>query len=132
MTVEPSREPSHTAISSSACLVCGVALTASQQRYCTRACQQQAYRLRHQPSRLDLTLLRAELKRQRRLLQHTVYECPTCETRSVGHQRCTECNTFARRIGLGGNCPECDAVLAFTDLLGEEVASLPFTNRHRA
>ena len=127
MTVEPSREPSHTAPSSSACLVCGAALTASQRRYCRRACQQYAYRLRHQPLRPDLTLLRADLKRQRQLLQHTVYECPTCEIRSVGLQRCTECNTFARRIGLGGNCPECDAVLALTDLLGDEVAPSLFT-----
>jgi hypothetical protein len=80
MTVEPSREPSRTVISSSACLMCGAALTASQQRYCARACQQRAYRLRHQPLRLDLTLLCSELKRRRQLLQHTVYECPTCET----------------------------------------------------
>ena len=120
MTVEPTREPSHTAISSSACLVCGVALTASQQRYCTRACQQQAYRLRHQPSCLDLTLLRAELKRQRRLLQHTVYECPTCEARFLGEQRCPDCHVFCRRVGPGGACPHCDEPVTLTDLLGTE------------
>jgi hypothetical protein len=121
MIDEPSHEPSHTAISSSACTICGTALRSPQQRYCTRACQQRAYRLRHQPSCLDLTLVGAELKRRRQLLQHTVYECPTCEARSVGHQRCAECNTFGRRIGFGANCPDCDAVLVLTDLLGEEV-----------
>jgi hypothetical protein len=128
MTAEPSREPSHTAISTSstsACIVCGAALSTLQQRYCTRACQQRAYRLRHhQPARLDLTLGRAELKRRRDLLQHTVYECPTCDTRSVGDPRCTDCNTFMRRLGLGGNCPECDAVVLLTDLLREEAVVL--------
>jgi hypothetical protein len=125
MTAEPSREPSHAPISSSACLVCGAALSTPQQRYCTRACQQHAYRLRHQqPAHPDLTLLRAELKRRRHLLQRTVYECPTCQTRSIGDQRCADCNTFTRRLGLGGSCPECDAVVLLTDLLGEEAVVL--------
>jgi hypothetical protein len=75
-----------------------------------------------------LPLLRAELRRQQRLLQHTVYECPTCETRAVGEQRCAECNTFSRRIGLGNNCPECDAVILFTDLIGLDIIS-PSTPR---
>ena len=117
MTAEPSRQPSHTAPSASTCVVCGAALSTRQQRYCTRACQQHAYRARHQlPVSLDLLRLRAELQRQRRLLQHTVYECPTCQTRVLGEQRCAECNTFTRRIGLGGNCLECDAVILLTDL----------------
>ena len=124
MTAEPSREPSRTASASPTCLVCGVALSTPQQRYCTRACQQRAYRLRHQqPVRLDLPRLRAELRRQRTLLQHTVYECPTCQTRTVGDQRCAECNTFTRRIGLGGSCPECDAVILLTEFIGLETIS---------
>jgi hypothetical protein len=119
MIAEPSREPSHTGSSSSTCLVCGVPLSAPQQRYCTRACQQHAYRLRHQrPTRLDLSLLRAELGRQQSLLHHTVYECPTCGTCAIGEQRCAECNIFTRRIGLGGSCPECDAVILLTELIG--------------
>ena len=73
---------------------------------------------------MDLPRVRAELKRQRDLLQHTVYECPTCDTRSVGNQRCAECNTFMRRLGLGGSCPECDAVVLLKDLLGEETVVL--------
>lgn len=118
MIDEPSREPSRTGTSSRTCLICGTALSPSQQRYCTRACQQNAYRLRHhQPLQLDVALLRAELKRRRQLAQHTVYECPSCETRSVGEQRCGECNTFARALGLGGHCPDCDSVLLVSDLL---------------
>jgi hypothetical protein len=110
MTAEPSRQPSHTPSATSMCLVCGTALSTRQQRYCTRTRHQHA-------APLDLPHLRAELQRQRRLLEHSVYECPTCETRALGEQRCAECNTFTRRIGLGGNCPECDAVILLTDLL---------------
>lgn len=73
---------------------------------------------------MDLRLVRADLEQRRDLLQHTVYECPTCDTRSVGDQRCTDCNTFMCRLGLGGTCPECDAVVLLTDLLREEVVVL--------
>ena len=125
MTAEPSREPSRTTLSTPACLMCGASLNTSQQRYCTRACQQHAYRLRHRrPTHLDLARLRAELKQQRQLSQHTVYECPSCQTQLLGQQRCGECNTFARLAGLGGTCPECDAVVLLADLFREEVLAL--------
>lgn len=125
MTNEPSRQPSHTLVTPSTCLVCGSALTPTQQRYCTRACQQQAYRLRHQrTARRDLTQLRTDLQHRRQLRTYTIYECPTCETRSVGDQRCADCNTFTRAVGLGGNCPECDAVVLLSDLIGEEARGL--------
>jgi predicted nucleic acid-binding Zn ribbon protein len=132
MTAESSREPSRTAISSTTCVVCGAALRTSQQRYCTRACQQQAYRLRlrqHQPSRVDLVNIQAELKRRRHLTEQMVYECPTCETRSVGEQRCSDCNTFARALGVGGSCPDCDAVLLLTELIQQEGAPTPQPKR---
>ena len=125
MTAEPSRQPSRTVLSSPTCLVCGTSLSTPQQRYCTRACQQHAYRLRHsQSSRLDIAKLRAELQRRRRLTEHTVYECSTCETRSVGQQRCADCNTFGRALGLGGSCPDCDTVILLTDLLQMEVVPI--------
>ena len=55
--------------------------------HCTRACQQQAYRLRHhQPSRPDLATLHSELKRRKLLADQTVYECPKCERRSIGRR----------------------------------------------
>jgi len=126
MIQEPSREPSRTVTSSRTCLICGAALSPTQQRYCTRACQQQAYRLRHrQPVRLDVALLRTELKRRRQLAEHTVYECPSCDMRSVGEQRCGECNTFGRTLGLGGHCPDCDSVLLLNDLLEQAGLHVP-------
>ena len=106
MTAEPSRQPARTAHSSRTCLICGAALSPSQQRYCTRACQQQAYRLRQrQPSRLDLVLVRAELKRRRQLTEYTVYECPACETRCVGEQRLRGVQHVRSRRRIGWPLP---------------------------
>ena len=51
----------------------------------------------------------------------TVDECDSCGTRAVGQQRCNECGTFMRKIGLGGPCPHCDEPVAVTELLDQEV-----------
>ena len=59
------------------CLVCGVALASTRARYCSRAHQQLAFRLRHQ-SHVDLQHLRQQLQQRRALTARTVYECPNC------------------------------------------------------
>lgn len=51
------------------------------------------------------------------LTEHTVYECPECETRYLGEQRCAECNRFCRVAGLGGACPDCEQPVLLSDLL---------------
>jgi hypothetical protein len=51
----------------------------------------------------------------------TVYECNTCGRRAVGEQRCTDCTTFMRSVGIGGSCPCCDEPIAIAELLAEEV-----------
>ena len=51
----------------------------------------------------------------------TVYECQGCGARAVGQQRCEECGTFMRKLGLGGPCPHCDEPVAVTELLDQEV-----------
>ena len=107
------------------CLVCGAALTSSRARYCSRAHQQRAFRLRHQPSLPDLQRLRQELQRRRMVVARTIYECPSCGERLVGERRCPDCQLFTRAIGLGGHCPECDTPLLLVDLLGEEVVGTP-------
>jgi transcription initiation factor IIE alpha subunit len=61
------------------------------------------------------------LRRQRTLVAHTVYECPRCEERYLGVRQCPECHLFGRAVGLGGTCPDCDAVILLVDLVGEEV-----------
>jgi hypothetical protein len=107
----------------SGCLVCGGALSSSRARYCSRAHQQRAFRLRHQTKLPDLQRVRQELQRRRAVVAHTIYECQSCGERLVGERRCPACNLFSRAIGLGGHCPECDTPVLLVDLLGEEVVA---------
>jgi len=108
---------------SGGCLVCSAALRSRRARYCSRAHQQLAFRLRHQQPLPDLQQLRHELQRRRAVVARTVYECPNCGERSIGERRCPDCQLFSRAIGLGGHCPECDTPLLLVDLLGEEVVA---------
>jgi hypothetical protein len=119
-TDTPMRDGSRDA--SVGCLVCGAALASTRARYCSRAHQQRAFRLR-QHTDVDLQDVHQQLQRRRALIAHTVYECPSCSERFVGERRCAECNLFSRAIGLGGHCPECEAPVLLVDLLGEEVAT---------
>ncbi len=93
------------------CPVCGAVVPAAdRQRYCSAGCRQAAWRRRRQaapssvppaaPTRVALT----------------VYECPACEARLLGQQRCPECQLWARRLGLGGLCPHCDEPVTLADL----------------
>ena len=107
----------------SGCLVCGAPLASSRKRYCSRAHQQRAFRLRRQPGPPDLKRLRQELRQRRAVVAHTIYECPRCSERLVGERRCPECNLYGRAVGLGGYCLECETPLLLVDLLGEEVVA---------
>ena len=53
----------------------------------------------------------------RLLVDHTVYECPSCQERFLGERRCPDCHLFARAVGLGGSCPDCETVILLADLL---------------
>ena len=106
----------------SGCLVCGAPLASTRARYCSRAHQQRAFRLRHRTG-VDLQNLRRQLQRRDALVAHMVYECPNCTERFVGERRCSECHLFSRAIGVGGHCPECEAPILLADLLGEEVVA---------
>lgn len=89
---------------------------AGRRRFCSDACRAAAYRRRRNASR---PALRVPEDRPRRPI--TVYECDSCAYRAVGEQRCPECSTFMRRIGIGGECPHCSEPVAVIDLLAEEV-----------
>ena len=103
------------------CLMCGGPRPSTHARYCTRACQQRSYRLRHQTPTADLISVRNTLQRRKALVAHTIYECGGCGERFLGERRCADCNLFARAVGLGGVCPECDTAILIQDLLGEGV-----------
>jgi hypothetical protein len=93
-----------------ACGVCGTAFARSgRRRHCSDACRQAAWHRRHAAPVEPLVAKPG-----------TVYECPSCEARLLGEQRCEDCNVFARRLGAGAPCPHCDELVAISDLLGPE------------
>ena len=88
-----------------ACPICGHGFRPSgRRRFCSDACRQAAWRAR-QPIASALPLA------PRTPRPVTVYECPACEARFLGEQRCPDCHLFCRRVGPGGACPHCDEPL---------------------
>lgn len=84
-----------------------------KRRYCSNACRVAAHRRRHRTPDAPEPL--APARESRRV--HTVYECPTCDGRVLGEQRCEECNTFMRSLGLGGLSPCCGDPITVEELL---------------
>ena len=116
MTRSPSRDDAGTMT----CPVCQRPFTPTgRQRYCTSACRKAAFRRRHQAPPAPITVPAARPRRD-----HTIYECPDCEQRLLGEQRCPDCGIFARRIGPGGPCPHCSEPVTIADLL-QEVVTMP-------
>ena len=94
-----------------ACPICRHGFHPSgRRRCCSDACRQAAWRAR-QPVAAVVPIP------SRSPRPTTVYECPTCETRSLGEQRCPNGGLFCRRVGPGGPCPHCDEPVALTDLV---------------
>jgi len=101
--VNPVRNDSETM----SCQVCGTAFRRSgRRRHCSNACRQAAWRRR---SRAPILPVVAK--------PDTVSQRPNCEARFLGKQRCQDCNTWARRLGPGGQCPCCDEPISVTELL---------------
>lgn len=98
-----------------ACALCGRGFMPSgRRRFCSDACRQAAFRARvaapepFQPARAN-----------------TVYECPGCEARFVGTQRCDECNLWCRRLGPGALCPHCEEPVALGDIVSPAQMAAP-------
>jgi len=104
------------------CVLCPAPRLSGRGRYCSGACRQRAFRLRHTAlPNLEEGLLRKALRLRATLTEHTIYECPTCETRYLGERRCSDCNLFCRVVGLGGACTDCEQPILLSDLLDLEV-----------
>ena len=89
-----------------------------RRRFCSDACRAAAYRRRRDAAPASVVVPRAQPRRP-----ITVYECDSCGARAVGQQRCDECSTFMRRVGIGGHCPNCDEPVAIAELLEPEVTN---------
>ncbi len=97
-----------------ACPACGSLFTRSgRRRFCSDACRAAAYRRRRGVGQV----IPVPQARPRRPI--TVYECQACGTRALGEQRCADCSTFMRKIGIGGECPCCNEPVAISDLVAE-------------
>jgi hypothetical protein len=108
MNVAPSRHDPVT----TPCPICARPFTpVGRQAYCSGTCRSAAYRRRRDSGPLTPTVPPARPKRP-----ITVYECDSCGERALGDQRCQNCNTWMRRVGIGGNCPACDEPVALNEL----------------
>jgi hypothetical protein len=116
----PSSDDSVTMLGSTRSVRCGVCghrfAARGRQLWCSAACRQTAFRRRSQPL---LSSRPALLRRVGRGRASTVYECPQCESRTLGTQRCDDCNCFGFRVGMGGLCPQCAEPVALVDLVPE-------------
>jgi hypothetical protein len=111
---EPESSSCHDAVTT-ACPVDGRPfIPVGRQAYCSPACRAIAYRRRRDAARPPVVVPKAQPRRP-----ITVYECDTCGDRSLGDQRCGDCNTWMRRIGVGGCRPSCDEPIVVQELLGQ-------------
>ena len=114
---EPSSPSRHDAVTIT-CPICQHPFTPFGRRtFCSDACRAAAYRRRRDATTQATTPTIPPAQPRRPI---TVYECDTCSTRTVGQQRCPDCNTFMRKIGHGGECPNCAEPIAITELLAHQ------------
>jgi hypothetical protein len=125
IAVQPKRDTSRDGSSVRSvptCPLCPAPLPNSRARYRSAGCRQRSFRLRRiQLAAVDDRQLRAELRRRRALVAHTVYESSVCGDRMVGDRRCTQDNIFCRALGLGGHCSSCDEPILLAELLELEL-----------
>ena len=97
------------------CPVCTASFKPTgRQIFCSSVCRRTAWRRAHRALRNPIVLPPGTPRRPL-----TVYECGACGERAVGEKYCENCQTFMRRVGLGGPCPHCDEPVAVTDLIGQ-------------
>lgn len=110
----PSRDDHGTTPPPGRCPVCTTVFSpVGRQAYCTSACRKTAFRRRHStPTVPTVPTVPAGTARR----DISAYQCDTCGERQLGQQRCPDCNTFGRSLGLAGTCPHCDGTIAAADL----------------
>lgn len=100
------------------CPICQRTYTPTgRQKFCSDACRAAAYR-RRRDARPAASVIVPKSKPRRPI---TVYECDTCGQRALGVQRCDDCQTWMRKIGIGGSCPNCDSPVAVAEIVSQEV-----------
>ena len=91
-------------------------------RFCKPRCRQQAFRLRSRHANTaTLADVTDQLRREHRLIAQTVYECSSCQERLLGQRRCSSCNLWCRKQGIGGECSGCGEIVTISELLGVQL-----------
>jgi hypothetical protein len=97
------------------CPSCSAAFTpVGRQAYCTQACRQRAYRQRSIATETQAAMPAPPTRHRR---DHTLYQCSECEEVFLGQQWCPDCHRPCHRLGLGGACPHCDALVTVDQLV---------------
>lgn len=120
MTTTPDTDGPHPPLRhdsvTTACPVCRHRFTpVGRQRYCCNPCRATAYRRRRDAGKVPVVVPNRKPRGP-----ITVYSCDGCGARAVGEQRCQDCHTFMRRVGLGGSCPYCNEPISVDELLGRD------------
>jgi len=97
------------------CPICGRQYSSRRARYCSGACRMKALRRRRYHAALAPTTPTPTSLPEWK----PIYECALCKRRMLGDHRCSACNRFGQRLGLGGLCPHCDQPVLLTDLVAE-------------
>jgi predicted amidophosphoribosyltransferase len=112
-TVTTMQTPWRDDAATTACPVCGRDFRPTGRAvYCSEGCRKTAWRRRHQVLPAPVVVPAGVPRRPL-----SVYECPTCDTRAVGEQRCGDCGGFMTRVGWGGLCPHCGEAVAVAEVL---------------
>ena len=99
------------------CAACGSPATSADEPWCCSAGCTATYALGAEcPCPSSPRVPRADRRKP-----ITVYQCDTCGFRALGEQRCEDCTTFMRRVGIGGRCPCCEDLITVAELVDEEV-----------
>jgi len=106
-----------------ACGACGrTFLVQGRKAYCDDACRQRGFRRRQRLADEIQLGLATRLPKTA-----IVYQCPECDSRYLGQQRCDDCGVWCQRLGPGGPCPHCDDPVAIADLLAAIRSTSPAT-----
>ena len=64
-------------------------IPSGRKKVCSPACRQTLFRRRHAAAGGPLVVPPHRSRREA-----TIYQCPSCEARYLGNQRCSDCNVF--------------------------------------
>src|SRR5262249_2579246 len=109
--------PTGSPVAQRRCPICGGEPAGPRATYCSAAPPRPPRSAPHRQSAYRLRQSAPPPPPRRPPRHQVVYQCPSCEERYLGVQRCESCNVFCLRLDVGGLCVHCDQPVAVSDLL---------------